>query len=473
MAVRPVFSYWTGSDLSVHHELMSEWRAQFPHFTIFGDAVVTTLVEKYFPDRLDLYNSIRIPTAKSDIALLALLYEFGGLYIDCHCGILDADGIRARLDQLLECDAILVNRRLRQKPARDPDIIFLINSMIFARPKLDIVFRVLQQALENFHIQFTREEQAGSAEYDIWTLSGPGLVTATLLEPESHGRALREEYTNRVRIIREEEAPIRRGRFRHYSSLSLHWSERQKVEPLFDHARAHPGDLPREELERAVAVSEQPALLKELVTTSRRVFGVFTKHYAYTINYPWVVSRLTALPPGSRVLDVASGVSPVPVYLAEHGLLVDCVDNSDIVRTLPPGEDWNDWGFFDYRTLHPNLAAYNCSILDFEPSHAYDAIYSISSIAHFPSAVREQTLRNCAAWLTAGGRLILAIDLIPESDILWTGGSGELPAQHGTYHDVVDQVRSLGLSITETRILRKVHRSRIDLFFLVAEKSQS
>jgi hypothetical protein len=54
----------------------------------------------------------------------------------------------------------------------------------------------------------------------------------------------------------------------------------------------HPGDLSREELERAVAVSEQPALLQELVKTSRRIFGFFTKHYAHTINYPWVVSRL-------------------------------------------------------------------------------------------------------------------------------------------------------------------------------------
>jgi hypothetical protein len=142
-------------------------------------------------------------------------------------------------------------------------------------------------------------------------------------------------------------------------------------------------------------------LLQELVKTSRRIFGFFTKHYAHTINYPWVVSRLAAVAAGSRVLDGAAGVSPVPVYLAERGLLVDCVDNSDIVRTLPPGEDWNEWGFFDYGTLHPNLAAYNCSIVGFEPSHAYNAIYSISSIGHFPSAVREQRLKNCSAWLTA------------------------------------------------------------------------
>lgn len=231
MTTKPVFSYWTGDDLSIHSELISEWRTEFPQFQIFGDAVVTKLIEQYFPERLALYNSVRIPAAKSDIALLTLLYEFGGLYIDCHCGILDANGIRALLDQLFEWDAIFVNRRLRQKPAHDADIIMLINSMIFARPKLKVTFRILEQALENFAVEFAKEERDGFIGYDIWSLSGPGLISAMLLEAGSYGRALRWDYRDQVRIIREEDAPIRRGRFRNYSSLSIHMSERQKVEP--------------------------------------------------------------------------------------------------------------------------------------------------------------------------------------------------------------------------------------------------
>jgi mannosyltransferase OCH1-like enzyme len=91
---RPVFSYWTGEDLTVHKDLISEWRGEFPHFQIFGDAEVLPLIERYFPDYTQLYNRIRIPTARSDIALLLLLYELGGLYIDCHCGIRDANEIR-------------------------------------------------------------------------------------------------------------------------------------------------------------------------------------------------------------------------------------------------------------------------------------------------------------------------------------------------------------------------------------------
>lgn len=182
------------------------------------------------------------------------------------------------------------------------------------------------------------------------------------------------------------------------------------------------------------------------------------------------MSRLAALAARSRILDFGTGVSPVPIYLAEQGLLVDCVDNSDLVRTLPPDKAWNDWGFFDYSTLHPNLAAYNCSIVDFEPLHAYEVIYSISAIAHFRSAVREQTLRNCAAWLAFGGRLILVIDLIPETDALWNLGSDETTAEHGTHHDVVAQLRSLNLAVVETRVLRRVRKSRTDLYFLVAEK---
>jgi hypothetical protein len=152
-------------------------------------------------------------------------------------------------------------------------------------------------------------------------------------------------------------------------------------------------------------------------------------------------------------------------------MFVDCVDHSEFSRTLPASEDWNEWGFFDYSTLHPNLVAYNCSTAGFKPLRAYEAIYSVSAIAHFPSSVREETLSNCWVWLKPGGRLILAVDLIPDTDLLWNlGGSDETPEQHGTYHDMEEQIRSLGLVITESQARRKVDGSTTDLLFLVAQK---
>jgi len=466
-----VFSYWTGNDHAVHNDLINEWRAEFPRFQIFGDADVRPIMKRYFPDRVELYEKICIPTAKSDIALLLLLHEFGGLYIDCHCGIRDADEIRLLLSLLGEYDAIFVDRILSQEP-RPPEEHLVINSIIFSRPNFDLILRMCHQALSNFAWQHDKERRVGFVPYDIWSLSGPRLVTAMLLEPASFNREVRSDYKGRIKIVREETAPIVRNRFRAYSKLSQHWSERQKVELLFGNVTKHPGDLPLEDLNRALAASERPDLLQQLVDTSRRAFGLHTRHYPHTINYPWGVSRLEGLSAGSHILDFGAGVSPLPLYLAEKGMFVDCVDNSAFARTLPAGEDWNEWGFFDYGTLHPNLTAYNCSITDFKPLHLYDAIYSICSIAHFPSPIREETLRNCSAWLRPGGRLVLAVDLIAGTNSIWNlGGSEETPEQHGSYHDLEQQIRSLGFMITESRIRRRVDGwSRTDLYFLVAQK---
>src|SRR5450759_451634 len=127
---QPVFSYWTGNDHTVHNDLINEWRAEFPQFKIFADAEVRPLIERYFPDRIELYDKICIPAAKSDIARLLLLYEFGGLYIDCHCGISNANGVRTLLSWLSEYDAIFVDRRLSQEPSRPSDEHLVINSII-------------------------------------------------------------------------------------------------------------------------------------------------------------------------------------------------------------------------------------------------------------------------------------------------------------------------------------------------------
>jgi mannosyltransferase OCH1-like enzyme len=89
----PVFAYWANDDHSALSQLKEEWTTAFPQFQIFGDRVVLPLIEQYFPNEVELFTSIRIPAAKADIARLLLLYELGGLYIDCHFGISDAEAV--------------------------------------------------------------------------------------------------------------------------------------------------------------------------------------------------------------------------------------------------------------------------------------------------------------------------------------------------------------------------------------------
>jgi SAM-dependent methyltransferase len=469
---QPIFSYWSDTGHEVHRNLIGAWRAEFPRFTIFGDSHVVPLLKRDFPEHLELYGEIRIPTAKSDIALLLLLYEYGGLYVDCHCGIRNAGEIRALLGLLDDYDAIFVDRTLRQE-ARPVEQHLLINSIIFCRPRLELMLGACRQALANLAWHRGVESRDGLVPYDIWSLSGPWLLTNAVLEPASFYRDVRAPYRRRVRIVREEIAPISRDRYRSYAIAGQHWSERQQRERLFEtDTRRSPAVLPVEHVTHALSLAERPDLLQRLIDTSRRAFGVHMGHFPHTLNYPWTASRLEGLPAGSRILDIGAGCSPLPLHLAESGMIVDCVDNSEFTRTLPAGEDWNEWGFFDYGTLHQNLAAHNVAIDEFTPWHQYEAVYSVGAIAHFPSLIREQTLKKCSAWLKPGGRLVLAVDLIPGADTLWNlGGSGETPDQHGTCVDVERQLESLGLSIVESRICRGLERwSRTDLYFLVALK---
>lgn len=235
----------------------------------------------------------------------------------------------------------------------------------------------------------------------------------------------------------------------------------------------HPYDLAPDLLARALAAAERPDLLQQLVDTSRRVWGVYTRHFAYTINYPWVAAKLESLAKGSRILDVGAGVTPLPLFLAERGLFVETVDPHSIVRTRIATADWNEWGFFDYGALHPNLKSSNCAIADFTAAESFDAIYSVSAITHLSRAVREDAIRRCHALLRSGGLLLLAVDLIPSTNFLWNYSAGreiETPERHGTIYDLLEQLSLLNFDITEAEGRRSVMESRTDLAFIAASR---
>jgi cyclopropane fatty-acyl-phospholipid synthase-like methyltransferase len=238
-------------------------------------------------------------------------------------------------------------------------------------------------------------------------------------------------------------------------------------------AAPHPGDISAADLQVAMAAQGNVNLLSHLVELSRGAFGFYPSHFPYTINYPWVSERLEHLSKGSRVLDIGAGVSPVPLFLAEKGVLVDCVDNSRCIRTLPFSADWNEWGFLDYGALNQNLAAHHCDITEFSPTTTFEAIYSIAALAHMPRATREQTLHRCYEWLQPGGMLLLTLDVIPSSDFLWNRSEGreiESPVQHGTIDSVLEQLKRLGFRINEFRTKRAVYKARTDLLFIACSK---
>jgi cyclopropane fatty-acyl-phospholipid synthase-like methyltransferase len=234
---------------------------------------------------------------------------------------------------------------------------------------------------------------------------------------------------------------------------------------------SHPHDISEADLALARAEARRPDLLDELVAAGRSVFGFFPDHYPYTLNYPWVLERLELLATGSRVLDVGAGLSPLPIVLARRGLQIDCIDKSPTKRTMPVAEDWNEWGFFDYSAVDSRIRSYHCDARDYVPDDLYDRIYSVSVIAHMAATERAVTMGRIAGWLRPGGRLLLAVDLLPKSDFLWNRSEGvevEPPIDHGTFDDLLAAVERAGLRVTERTIRRTVYASRTDLLFVEA-----
>ena len=228
--------------------------------------------------------------------------------------------------------------------------------------------------------------------------------------------------------------------------------------------------LTDEDIENAMAQSDDPELLGALLATSKAAFGISWRHHPHLVNYPWVAARLADIRAGERVLDVGAGATPLPVYFAARGIKVDTIDEADFARVLPPDHTWNEWGYLDYSGIDASISSFNLPVTAFAPSAPYDAIYSVSVITFMGAAVREALMERCRAWLNPGGRLLLANDLIPGTDWLWNrGGSDAEPEVHGTYRSVEDQLRRLGFRVAESRVLRQVPRSRTDLHFLVAE----
>ncbi|MFM7108219.1 MAG: methyltransferase domain-containing protein [Planctomycetaceae bacterium] len=238
---------------------------------------------------------------------------------------------------------------------------------------------------------------------------------------------------------------------------------------------AAPNDVPAAALADALARSPTPRVLQTLVDVSRRRFGWFTRHPSRAFEYPWVVDRLASLRSGA-VVDVGAGVSPVPLFLALRGLRVTTVDDSTVVRDPAAGTDgWDEWGFLDYAALDPAIHSFNGDAIDLDlPPGSCAAAYSVSVIEHVPAATRRRLWPRIAAWLAAGGRLLLTIDLEPGTDRLWNRASGrevDPPGTHGDLGALTAELAGTGLVAGQRTDLRGLPGMRADVALLEFTKS--
>jgi hypothetical protein len=233
-----VFAFWDDDDHLRIRAFVDDWKAAFPTFRVFGNQDVYPLLDKYSPRHVDLFKSLRLPSAKSDIARLLLLYELGGLYIDCHFGLRSRAGVDDIFRKLKDGLDIVVVDRDRSIAPRPIDEYYFINGVIFARSGCPLLLMCAFQALANLECQRSFERLWGHTYYHVAMLSGPGVLTSMVLDSRYVTRSLRTkirpDYVDKLAVIPEETIPMARNVHSSYRLDGQHWSERQLKEKLFE-----------------------------------------------------------------------------------------------------------------------------------------------------------------------------------------------------------------------------------------------
>lgn len=167
-----LFMYWTSSELEAP-PAAAAWQALFQDFKVFTDKDVLPLLPMGF---LPIYEKIRLPAAKSDIARLLLLRRYGGFYIDAHIGPTSPVYLLETIEKLSEYNLILFGKGWAMEKETDFD---LMNGIIAARKgasELDVVINLL---IRNIIEQKAKEDQTSEyVPYSLFGLTG----TYTLIQ---------------------------------------------------------------------------------------------------------------------------------------------------------------------------------------------------------------------------------------------------------------------------------------------------
>ena len=238
----------------------------------------------------------------------------------------------------------------------------------------------------------------------------------------------------------------------------------------------HPRDFRTSTLSPLVPRHPHPMSLLTLRLEAQRTTGFYPDHAPRLWEYPVVAEILeSALRPGSRLVDVGAGVTPLAPYLASRGYVVDTVDPSPRRRRWPPQDDWNEWDFLDYRKAGLAHRSWNCNLGELPVHPAFDGVYSVSVIEHIPSAQRRVLLADIAARTRLGGTVVLTIDLVRGAEHLWNRNLGvevEDPALHGTLDDVVAEGLGVGLALFRQEIVRDWGETEVDIGLLAMRKTR-
>jgi 2-polyprenyl-3-methyl-5-hydroxy-6-metoxy-1,4-benzoquinol methylase len=238
----------------------------------------------------------------------------------------------------------------------------------------------------------------------------------------------------------------------------------------------HPRDYVASTLAPLVARHPNPLSLVTLRLHARRTTGFYPDHAPRLWEYP-VVAGLVAdhLPPGSRLLDVGAGVTPLAPFLTSQGYTIDTVDPSETIRTWPPQPDWNEWDFLDYGTAGLAHRSWNCTVGELPVRPTFDGAYSVSVIEHVPAESRRALLADMSARTRLGGLVVLTIDLLRGGDDLWNRNLGvevEDFDTHGSFQDVIAECAAVGLELFRDDVVRDWGDTRVDIGLLAMRQTR-
>jgi SAM-dependent methyltransferase len=257
------FTYWTEDERNGQRDVgkslpMSvEWTREFRDFKVYDDSAVMPLLKRWGSDVPDLFRRIRMPSCKSDIARLALLSEFGGLYVDAHTGIGDRTALYSLIDTLPSIEVVLFDLVPKHKQEGD---VWIPNGAIYSRPRSPIIELLITTAIENIRDHHAKELASGDyVPYNIAVLTGAWIIVSKLFFLAHRPFHLKDEFADRIRIWNLGERaddPIKFYKHYEYRLPSMHWSERQEREPLFAPSEIRPQHAVGEIVEsRAAGIS--------------------------------------------------------------------------------------------------------------------------------------------------------------------------------------------------------------------------
>lgn len=222
------FMFWTGTALT-EPEAYGVWRERYPRFALFKDEDVLPLLDCDL--HRELYKKIRLPACKSDIARLALLREHGGLYVDSHIGPSSGEALAETLSHLAQHDLILFSEGWSP-------VFNFTNGVLAARRRAPVFDLLIDMAFENLIAHKKRQDETREhVKYHVFELTGSQIMVRTMFEHVDGAWGLKRDYRDKVQFHVMESsgsAGFLPYRYQSYRKPGQHWSERQRVERLFE-----------------------------------------------------------------------------------------------------------------------------------------------------------------------------------------------------------------------------------------------